>query len=511
MKTWTNLGDLVDHDGGMDRVALVDARTEPAKIWTHAEVDALANGVANYLTDLGLKKGASVAILSLNRAEYAACYFGIMRAGFVAVPVNTKQPPETIRFVLQDSETVFAFVDTMGAGLIPEVMPHLNFDSEGDDSFAEAIKPGAFETVDVAPDDIAQILYTSGSTGRPKGVELSHHSQIWALEARSTGVATPEERGIIAQPLFHMNGLFSLKTTFSNNASTVLMPSFDDRKYLENLSRYEVTGVTAVPTMFARLLRHEDLLETLDFSKLTKILLGSAPMTEGLAQRIQSRFPNAFMGFGYGTTEAGPAIFGLHPDGLPNPPVTLGYPVDLSMVKLVDGERDDEGVLMMKNPSLMAGYRGMPEKTASVFRDGWYYSGDVMRRDENGFYFFVGRADDMFVCAGENIYPGEVEKMLETHPKIRQAVVVPLADEERSQMPVAFIVPAEGASLTTQEVKDYALKNGPTYQHPRRVLFALELPLAGTNKIDRRALIQKAAALEADGGWSVAAEFGETA
>lgn len=511
MKTWTNLGDLVDRDGGMDRVAIIDARVDPPKIWTHAEMDALANGVAAYLTGLGLEKGASVAILSLNRAEYAACYFGIIRAGFVAVPVNTKQPPDTVRFVLGDSDTVFAFVDTMGTGLIPDDLPHLNFDDDGPGGFFATIEPGEFETVDNDPDDIAQILYTSGSTGRPKGVELSHRSQIWALESRSSGAQAPDERAMIAQPLFHMNGLFSLKTVFANNASTIMMPSFDDRAYIRLLSDYGVTMVTAVPTMFARLLRHEDLMEAGDFSKLTRLMLGSAPMTAPLAARIQHYFPNAFMSFGYGTTEAGPAVFGPHPDGLPPPPVTLGYPLDPTMVKLVDGPSEDEGVLMMKNPSLMAGYRGMAEKTASVFRDGWYYSGDVMRRDENGFYFFVGRADDMFVCGGENIYPGEVEKMLEKHPDIRQAAVVPLADEERGQMPVAFVVPVAGVELTTQAVKDYALKNGPGYQHPRRVKFTGELPLAGTNKIDRKALIERAAELEKAGDWSVAAETGATA
>ena len=511
MKRWTNLGDLVDPEGGMERTAIIDARTEPPTIWTHAQLDALANGVATYLTGLGLAPGASVAILSLNRAEYAACYFGIMRAGFVAVPVNTKQPPETIRFVLEDSTTVFAFVDTMGAGMIPEGMPALNFDDESDAGFAATVKPGEFETVQNGPDDIAQILYTSGSTGRPKGVELSHRSQIWALETRSSGTQSPDERGIIAQPLFHMNGLFSLKVVTANNASTIFMPSFDDRRYIRLLSEYDVTTVTAVPTMFARLLRHDDLLAETDFPKLKRLMLGSAPITAALAARIQAAFPHAYMTFGYGTTEAGPAVFGPHPDGLPMPPMTLGYPLDPAMVQLVDGATPDEGVLMMKNPSVMSGYRGMPEKTASVVKDGWYYSGDVMRRDENGFYFFVGRADDMFVCGGENIYPGEVEKMLDGHPAVRQAAVVPLPDEERGQMPVTFIVLAEGASATAQEIKDFALKNGPGYQHPRRVSFTTELPLAGTNKIDRKALIEKAKQLEAANGWSTQASAGEAA
>ncbi len=135
-------------------------------------------------------------------------------------------------------------------------------------------------------------------------------------------------------------------------------------------------------------------------------------------------------------------------------------------------------------------------------RDGWNISGDVMRCDENGFFFFLGRADDMFVCSGENIYPNEVEKLLERHPLIQQAVIVPLLDDERSHVPVAFVVPVGGAILKVEEIKRFCIENGPAYQHPRRVEIRQDLPLAGTNKIDRALLTQRARELELTGGWS---------
>ncbi len=502
---WKNLGDLVDRSGDLNRPAIIDLRTGEPRVWTHSEIDSLANGVAIHLTGLGLPRGTTVAILAANRAEYIAVYFGIMRAGFVALPVNIKQPPETIAFVLSDSDTKFAFVDAASRKLLPEGMPFLDFDDAGAHSFAATIRPGAFETVEAEPGELAQILYTSGSTGRPKGVELSHDGQLWALSAKGIGSAGngSSEVYIIAQPLFHMNGLFGAKSIFASNASFVLMPGFDDRRYLQALADYGVTAVTAVPTMFARLLKEPDLLASNDYSRLKRIALASAPITLAMAEKIRAAFPNSVLTHGYGTTEAGPSVFGAHPEGKPLPPMTIGYPLDPSMVKLVDGPDENEGVLMMRNPALMTRYRGMPEKTASVMRDGWYYSGDVMKRDEDGFYYFVGRADDMFVCGGENIYPGDVEKMLETHPAVRQAAVVPLADEERGQMPVAFLVLADGQQATTEDIKAFALKNGPTYQHPRRVSFVAELPWAGTNKIDRAALIRKAKELEASSGWSV--------
>jgi acyl-CoA synthetase (AMP-forming)/AMP-acid ligase II len=171
-------------------------------------------------------------------------------------------------------------------------------------------------------------------------------------------------------------------------------------------------------------------------------------------------------------------------------------------VRLVDGPSEDEGVLMLRTPALMSGYNNLPEESARVMRGGWYYSGDLMRRDVQGFYHFAGRADDMFVCSGENIHPGEVEKLLERHPTIQQAAVVPLPDEERSQVPVAFVVLRPGETMTTEAVKRHALEGGPAYQHPRRVKFLADLPWAGTNKVDRRALIDRASRLEEDGGWS---------
>jgi acyl-CoA synthetase (AMP-forming)/AMP-acid ligase II len=207
-------------------------------------------------------------------------------------------------------------------------------------------------------------------------------------------------------------------------------------------------------------------------------------------------FPRADISNGYGTTEAGPIVFGPHPDRLPTPPLSVGvqHPhVDLRLVG-VDGTDADEGFLLMRCPALMNEYHNLPEVTRRVMTpDGFYNTGDLFTRDANGFFFFVGRADDMFVCGGENIYPGAVEKMLEQHPLVAQAVVVPVDDEIKGQKPVAFIVLRPGATLSEDAVKAYALQNAAAYQHPRRVWFLDQMPLAGTNKVDRASLKKLAA------------------
>jgi acyl-CoA synthetase (AMP-forming)/AMP-acid ligase II len=498
-----NLGDLTDRTLDLDRVAIIDLidAGAPRKV-SHRELDELAGGVAHLLKDAGLQGGDRVAILSLNRTEYLAAYFGIMRAGLVAVPVNIKLAAAAIAHVLEDSNITFAFVDNARRAMVPSSIPVVDFDGPGPDGFASRVQPRPFETVRPAADEVAQILYTSGSTGMPKGVPLTHAGQLWAL-CRPLQPAAEQERYMIAQPLFHMNGLMMAKGVVRSGASVVMMPAFETRTYAEALAHWQVTSVLAVPTMFARVIKEIEGRDDLDFSALHLLILSSAPITLALAERIGAAFPAAVVEISYGTTEAGARVFGPHPLQRPRPPLALGIATDRSEVRLIDGPSDDEGVLVMRNPAVMHGYLNLPEKTGKVLQDGWYYSGDVMRRDADGYYFFVGRADDMFVCSGENIYPGEVEKMMEKHPDVQQAVVVPLPDEERSQVPVAFVVLRGSQAVTVDELKRFAIANGPAYQHPRRIAFLGELPWAGTNKIDRNALLNKARELETAQAWSV--------
>jgi len=194
----------------------------------------------------------------------------------------------------------------------------------------------------------------------------------------------------------------------------------------------------------------------------------------------------------YGTTEAGPAVFGPHPEGIPTPPLSFGCRLKEVELKLVDGSTTKDGVLHIKGPALMKGYLNLPEMTSEKMVDGWYNTGDVMREDENGFYFFVGRADDMFVCGGENVYPGEVEKMLEQCPDVAQAVVVSIPNDIKGQIPVAFIVKRTASEVSEGDIKKFALANGPAYSHPRFVFFKKTIPLAGSQKIDYRLLTEEA-------------------
>ena len=287
-----------------------------------------------------------------------------------------------------------------------------------------------------------------------------------------------------------MNALALAKLACAAHATIVLLPQFTARAYIEAIERYRCTWLTAVPPMIAMMLRERELLARTDLSSVEFIRLGSAPVSQSLMEAIRAALPQAAVTNAYGTTEAGPVVFGPHPKGLPQPDMSVGYPHPQVALRLVDG-RDrnaDEGVLEMKCPAMMNGYHNRPDVAPPFTADGFYVTGDVFRRDAEGFHYFVGRTDDMFVSGGENIYPADVERMLERHPDIAQAAVVPIEDEIKGQKPVAFVVRKPGHSLDEDEVKRFALANAPAYQHPRFVWFVDELPLASTNKVDRTAL-----------------------
>ena len=489
MHDLTYLGDIVRREPA-DHVMITDLR-DPVhpRDWTIGELRAEVAAIARGLLRAGYAPGERIAIVAENRAEFYAAYLGIMSAGLVAVPVNHRLPRDIVAFVFEDAGIRAAFVDRPRRALLPAETPAYDMD----DDWAHLRNPGPFSAVSPAPGEVAKILYTSGSTGRPKGVPLAHHGQLWAISKSWTGdAAALAERSIIVAPAYHKNGLFFSSVALSNGISFISLPRFEARAYLETVAAHRCTLLSGIPTMFALMAREHDLLARLDLSSVRTITIGSAPLTDALIRRVQEIFPNATCQNGYGTTEAGPAVFGPHPGGIPRPAISLGYPHADAEVRLVGGETPDEGVLQMRTPALMEGYLHLPALTAQRVVDGWYDSGDVMRRDADGFYYFMGRADDMFICGGENVYPGEVEKLLERCPGVAQAAVVSVPDEIKGEIPVAFVVRSPGSDVDERGVKEYALREGPAYAHPRFVIFRDAIPVASTHKVDRVTLTEVA-------------------
>src|SRR5882724_10135502 len=489
MTSFTNLGDLIRRDRDLGKIAVIDLGGEFARELSYGELDAMANGIARALFRRGLARGDRVAILSANRAEYLAAYYGIMRAGLVAVPVSFKFPRSTIHFILRDADARLVFCDRSRAEDCPPDIPAVHFGEDRDRGFDRVLDGSAFDAVVPRAREPAMFLYTSGSTGMPKGVVLSHQSHIWVVETRLTDDLA-RHRYLIAAPLYHMNALALAKLACAAHATVVLLPQFTARGYIAAIGRYRCTWLTAVPPMIAMMLREKDLLARTDLGSVEFIRMGSAPVSASLMEAIHHTLPRAAVTNAYGTTEAGPVVFGPHPMGLPQPEMSVGYPHPQVALRLVDGSNRDaeQGVLEMKCPAVMLGYHNRPDVKPPFTADGFYITGDVFRRDGDGFYYFVARTDDMFVSGGENIYPADVERMLERHPDVAQAAVVPIDDEIKGQKPVAFVIRKPGHAPSEDEIKRFALANAPAYQHPRHVWFVDDLPLASTNKVDRGAL-----------------------
>ena len=498
-----NLGDVFAAYSDSDSTAVIDLwnPAQPKEI-SHRQLNDAVDGLARGLIKAGLKQGDRVGILSLNRLEFLEVLFGAMRAGCVPVMINTKLPADQVRFIAKDADVEMVFCERDLRALCDDQTRCVIFDEAGEDGYLDFVDPGLFESFVPGPEDIAEQPYTSGSTGRPKGVLLHHVGQRWMIgQLIASRDITANDCGIIAAPLYHKNALLAIKSALGAGGRVVLLAKFDVGNYIRCIGDYGLTMLTGVPTMYALLLQQEELLKQTDLSSVRTVSMGSAPASEVLLDNLQIIFPEARINLNYGITEGGPVLLSWkHAEGLEKPRATVGYPLPDVEIRLVDGPQENEGVLHTRNPGVMIGYHNLPVETAKSLENGWLDTGDILRRDDDGWFYFVGRADDMFVTAGENIYPGDVETMLERHEDVMQAVVVPAPNALKAHVPHAFIVLRSGSSLTEDEVKKHALANAPAYAHPRRVYFVEELPLAGTNKIDLKVLKQRAADVaEADG------------
>ena len=478
-----NLGDILGDRRHSDEVGIVSLDVRGAvREWRVKDIEQGSLAYAGALRRRGFEAGSTIGIFARNSVHHLMAYLGIMRAGYVCVPVNIRQPRPILRYICDDARMRFAFADETGAALVPDSVEHA----------ALAPVPDADPEPRLAAVDeqsTALILYTSGSTGRPKGVVLSHLSQLSMINAVTGGSDSRlfvGQRGIVAAPMFHMNALVFIASFLTGGGSIVLMSRFDAAMFAGAIGKYGVNVITGVPTMIAILHAAWRDLGKPDLGSVSTVYIGSAPVTEAVVAQSREMMPKATVLNSYGTTETGGGLFGPHPDGVERPPTSVGYPTPLVEVRL-----DEDGVLLVKAPSMMSGYLNLPELTERKLHDGCFTTGDLFERDRDGFYFFKGRADDMFVCSGENVYPGEVERAIESHAGVLQAAVVPVPDDVRGQMPVAFVV-AAGTPVSEGEIQEHVKQHLAPYLYPRRVWFLDALPLASTTKVDRRELMRRA-------------------
>ena len=480
---------------------------------TYEQLDARANKVAHALVRSGIRKGDRVALMQGNERHFVECFFGAMRAGAVAVPVNIRSGNEAMRYVLGDSGARMVIASpewhapaaefVADAPLVERLVLCGTANAPAPDQVAyDAWVDGASTDrmpVEIEFEDLCMMPYTSGTTGRPKGVRLHHAGQIHNAETlRRAHMITPDERTLISGPMYHANALSGAFYPFIfGGASAVILPKFDARAVIEAIERYHCTHTIGVPTMFALMLREREALAAHDVSSINYIGVGSAPVTSEFLHELERAFGGVDVVEGYGMTESGPVPI-LIPRWGKKKLGSCGILLPQMEVRLVDDGGTDVadneiGEAWIRNPGNARGYHNLPAVTAARFTpDGWLKSGDLMRRDEEGFYFFLGRKDDQISVGGENVYPKEVESIVLQHPDVLEACVVPVPHVLKGAVPVAFVVRREGRHPTEEGIKTFFLERGAAYAHPRKVFFVDEFPLSGTSKIDRMALAKRA-------------------
>ncbi|MCU4926096.1 acyl--CoA ligase [Halobacteria archaeon AArc-dxtr1] len=515
-------------DGGVvpdpSTTAFIDAAT--GEQITHGEFTTRVSTAGAVLRDVGVSRGDRVALFFPNELTYLAVFFGAMRIGAVPVPVNIQLPQDTVEYVVDDSgaalavtsgtesvaETAVAAADACDRvqTLFVDGPPGSVVGTSGGDRLSADVDvrslPDAMAAAEanaapaaVASDDPAMQPYTSGSTGKPKGVVLTHGGVAWNTHTVGDAwLLDSDERGLAATPLYHKNAMPGVKALLERGGSTVVMDGFEPEAVLRAIDRYDVTFITGVPAMFKMLLAERNAVAKHDLSTLSFAICGSAPVSPELHGRFSDTFDAPLLE-AYGLTEGGPVV-SLTPRWGINKPGSTGLSVPGCETIVVDAETGEPvgsgtvGELLVSNPGV-GRYHDRPEENERAFeeRDGRTFlrTGDLATKDADGYHSIVGRVDDMMIVGGENVYPTEVEDLLLTHDAVADVAVVAAPHEMKGEAPVAFVVVDEsGAEPNTTEetIKQYALTNGPAYAHPRRVFFVDDLPLTGTEKVDRQRL-----------------------
>ncbi|SPT64244.1 class I adenylate-forming enzyme family protein [Actinomadura madurae] len=439
----------------------------------------------------GIAKGDRVAIAMRNYPEWSVAFFGAAAAGAVVVPLNAWWSAGELEYGLADSGAKVLIADAERAERLAGVLPKLGVPClvarpdgpppDGaeafEDAFGDTGDPAAASLPQVAldPEDEATIFYTSGTTGRPKGA-LGTHRNIatnpvsLAYGIMSAGVragrtveelAAPQPRvTLLSVPFFHATGCHSVLVASALQGGTVvLMYKWDVRQALELIEREKVTGFGGVPTMAWQVLTSPDFGEY-DTSSLTGVSYGGAPAAPALVEKIKERLPERMPGNGYGLTETSSVTTYNGGVNYLERPESVGPPVAVCDVKVVDpaGEElppGEVGELLIKGPNIIKGYWNKPEATARAFVDGWFYSGDLARLDEDGFVYIVDRAKDMLIRGGENIYCAEVEAALYEHPAIADCAVIGVPHEVLGEEVGAVVVLRPGAAAGEEEIQDF--------------------------------------------------------
>jgi fatty-acyl-CoA synthase len=502
-----NIGSLLSNSAHKypERLAIISEEGR----WTFEEFDQRTDRLAGAMLKAGLKKGDRVAILFFNSSYFVEAYFAALKVGLVVTPVNFRFAGPEIVYVLNDSQATILFYGPQFEATLSEIREQLEtirlFVSPHNNNSPLAIDYEDFRSkgdslttdFDVCEDDECQIMYTSGTTGRPKGAVLTHRNILWNLFNTIIGREDKHgEKALIVGPLYHtaaLNNHFTIQIALGG--TSILIRKFDPESLLRTIEKEKATIISGAPALYNLLLQHPNA-DKYDTSSITKCTAGSDKLPMEVKKRLVEFFPNIKGVYDvYGCTEASPCITILSAEDSLRKDVSVGKALPFLEAHVVD--EDDRvlppgevGELICRGPNVMKDYFRNPEGTREAIRNGWLYTGDLARMDEEGFFYIVDRKKEMIVSGGENIYPREIEEVLITHPSIADVAVVGIPDPDWGQAVKAFVAPKEGKVIDEQEVIDYCKRYLASYKKPKTVAFVPSIPRNPSGKALKRLLIE---------------------
>jgi long-chain acyl-CoA synthetase len=495
------------------KTALVD--TSCNRRFSFAEYGSLVESLARGLISAGLAPGEIVAIFLPNSWEFAITYHAATLAGGIPTLLNPSYREREIRYQLENSGAAFLITDApllenvnlAGLPSLRRVFTTRTFttqvQSAGCEDFASLLRPTSAKFPDAVQnpqESVAALPYSSGTTGLPKGVMLSHYNlvaNVYQVLGPNAAMLTPDDVMLCFLPLYHIYGLtVALTLSVILGSTLVLMPRFDVQKLCALLIQEGVTMMPVVPPAINAFCQAAEAGVFPKNHKVRWIKCGAAPLAPELARRM-ANLTGISVAQGYGMTEASPVthVGYIAPPEM-NRPASIGQPLALTDCRIVDLDGNEAapgepGELAMRGPQIMLGYWKEPEATAAVLRDGWYFSGDIVRCDADGFYYVLDRSKEMIKYKGFPVAPAEVESLLLEHPAVRDCGVVAKPDLDAGEIPCAFVVLRESfmpSDALAKELRDFVADRLSRHKQPREVHFVDVVPRTPSGKILRREL-----------------------
>jgi long-chain acyl-CoA synthetase len=476
------------------------------KTYTNVETRDFADQLAAGLHELGVTKGDRVLVCMPNCPEVIIAYQGITRAGAIIVPVMFTLHPKELYYIALNSGAkavitstyVLPNIEKSFEGLIerPQLIVVDQPSNETSKNFNDVMVQGGSPLLNEGtPDDTAVILYTSGTTGNPKGVLLTHKNLYSNAENSAKHHETERGTTLGVLPLAHVYGLTVSNVCLLTGSSIVVFPNFDIKEVFKAIEKYQVRSFSAVPAMIHAMVSYPQAGDY-DTSSLESVGSGSAPLPVALLHAFEKKF-GAKVYEGYGLSEAAPVVT-AHRKGMEIKPGSVGIPIPGVEVKIVDesGEEvppGEVGELIVRGDNVTPGYYQNAEESQRVLKDSWLYTGDMARVDDEGYLYIVDRKKDLIIRGGFNLYPRDVEEILNAHEDVEEVAVVGIPDERMGEEMVACVVKKPGTSVTEEELIRYCQEHLAKNKTPRRVVFLESLPRNGVGKILKTHLRKTAA------------------